>query len=336
MTRLFWFFAILFTIHLSRSLIPGLLVRGFWDPEYQMKVDCLRARMNEFPGHPLWLVDGSSRVYFGLQPGLEADRLADKNAPLIFNFGMLGADLFRQLICLNRLIEEGIKPQRVCIEIHQIALAQQRSSFIEMTPLVPRARWNELATYYLYSPEPSRVLFWWLRSRFDPAFAIGVKVDHPPLFSKPPIPSDKWGWGGITVENWLPRQAADRANYPRLLESARQNYEEEFKQSFSISPSPDRALRQILDLCRKNGIDAVLFGMPEAKDFQAFYPAGSDAVISNYLGGIEKEYHVPMIDGRQWLPDAADFADGHHLNPPGSEKFTRRFIDELLKLPRAS
>lgn len=325
-----WFFGFLFAFHAVWILLPGLLVRDFWDPQYAMKFACLKARVAADPNRPLWLILGSSRV----EDGVDAGVLNGENTPLIFNFGMGGADLFRQMICLQRLIGSGYKPQSVGIEIMDALLGQEKSVFVDYPSLISRARLGEVATCCDYSPEPDRFRIFWLRSRFDPIFEYGTSVEHQRLFrgtfsrllGRRIFPYDDWGW--LTSPHPIPREL-----YPVALEAERKQHDDDFKHLNKVSRNNDRALRQILDLCKREKIGVFLFGMPESVDFQAFYPAEANAMIGDYLRQIESEYDVKMIDARSWI-EREGFTDGHHLNAAGAEKFSRRFSGELFELAK--
>src|SRR5262245_35057177 len=84
------------------------------DPEYGTKRRLLHALLAEQPDRPLLLVLGSSRTDAGLRP----DRLPDvlPGSPVVFNFSLVGSGPFKELLCLHRLLAEGIRPQWLIVE----------------------------------------------------------------------------------------------------------------------------------------------------------------------------------------------------------------------------
>lgn len=332
-----WAFTILVLLLAYWWVMANFGIRDFWDPPYAHKHEILQARMKESPNHPLWLIMGSSRPRDGFRPDLLLDRMSGSGAPLIFNFATGGSTLLRQLVCLRRLVADGIKPQRVGIEIVGAFMSNEHDIFASDPKLIIHARRAELDDLLSYSLDPVRARNEWQQSRINPACEYSMKVPGQTLAWRlipiPPISRlerlfnkfsyDKWGW----LPGWEASNSKD--DYRKRFEILRKDFVDNFK-DFKISRDNDRALRQILDLCKNSGIQAFLFGMPESDDFRAMYTPRANATIESYLGKIESEYDVQMIDARSWI-EWQGFVDGHHLNRAGAGKFTRRFGDELFK-----
>jgi hypothetical protein len=77
-------------------------------------------------------------------------------------------------------------------------------------------------------------------------------------------------------------------------------------------------------LCRQQNIATTLLVMPEGPEFQSWYAPAARAEIDTYLSRLSRDYGIPLIDARSWLPDTA-FFDSHHLHPDGATAFTQRF-----------
>src|SRR5207249_10481228 len=99
--------------------------------------------------------------------------------------------------------------------------------------------------------------------------------------------------------------------------------------AFRIAPPPDRALRDLIRLCRADGIRVALYLLPEGPTFRGWYPPAARRAAGEYLGGLSREYGVPVFDASDWLPEDA-FADGHHLLRHGAKAFSGRFGKECL------
>jgi hypothetical protein len=258
--------------------------------------------------------------------------MGDKNAPLIFNGGFGGAGVFREFICLRRLMEDGIKPQRVGIEIVGAIMSHELIPAADEPHYLIRARRNELTDYINYSNSPSYFLGNWKESRWNPDYRFGMKMQYqtrawrlipiPWIWHLEKNPYDKWGW--ISVPDTTPENAY-RANF----ETAKSQYANNFV-DYQIAPKTDLALRRALELCKSAGVDVFLLKMPENDDFRALYTPRANAVLGTYLAKIEGEYDVPLIDASSWITKEG-FSDGHHMNGAGGAEFTRRLADELLK-----
>lgn len=337
LARLVWFLAFLSFSLLYWWVMTNFAIRDFWDPQFALKRDFLRARVKENPDSPLWLIMGGSRVESDLRLVQVLDRIRKNNAPLIYNFGLSGADLFRQYICLRRLIENGPKPQRVGIEIFGTYLNYKQSNFLAAPTLLVRARRDEIDEYCSFSSDPAFTRSVWERSRIDPTYKYGMKLPHQTLLLRLiPMPLlwrlekhfyDKWGWVKV------PPAPIPKEDYDREFLMAKAYFTND-PASFEVSRNSDRALRGILDLCRNEKIDVFLFQLPESTDLTALYTDHENACIKSYLDQIKSDYRVPMMDCRSWLPDPYYYTDGNHLNATGVEKFTPAFVDEVLKFSK--
>ena len=90
-----------------------------------------------------------------------------------------------------------------------------------------------------------------------------------------------------------------------------------------------RALRDLLALCRHEGIPTVLYLMPEGSIFRGWYTPSTRACFEDHLIRLSREYGVPIVNARTWMPDKY-FGDSHHLYRRGASFFTRRFGSEVL------
>src|SRR5262249_35831439 len=98
---------------------------------------------------------------------------------------------------------------------------------------------------------------------------------------------------------------------------------------FRVGGPPCQSLRELLELSRREGIDAALVLMPEGTEFRSWYPSGAWASVQSFLTDLSREYAAPIINAREWVPDT-DFLDSHHLLPRGANTFTTRLGREGL------
>jgi hypothetical protein len=113
-----------------------------------------------------------------------------------------------------------------------------------------------------------------------------------------------------------------------LLGAARAQYAERLR-NYHVSPVPDRALREMLDLCRRENVPAALYLMPEGPSFAAMYTPEVRHRVDEYVARVAREHAVPVFDARDWLVEE-EFADGHHMMRGGATRFSARFGRECL------
>jgi hypothetical protein len=303
------------------------------DLEHGLKWQLLRRKLAACPGRPLVLALGSSRVEWGLRPdALPPCTSPDGRAPLVFNYGMSGAGPFAELLCLRRLRAVGVRPAGVLVEVMPPLLAVNGAR-PEWVP-THRLAWRDLPLAAHYRPDRCGLLREWLAARavscysyrFSLLNAIApnwVPVDHRLDPQRLLENCDDSGWGPCP----FPSSDGERR---RARERSRGEYGE-LLAHFAVEPASDRALREMLTLCRQENVPAALFVMPEGSAFAALYPPAARAAVDDYLGRLSRECGVPLLDARGWAADG-DFWDGHHLLPEGATAFSRRFGPAALPL----
>jgi hypothetical protein len=301
----------------------------FRDLEYGSKRALLRERLRENPGRPLALVLGSSRVLSGLRPDLLPPCPTPQGQAVVFNFGMTGNGPLHQLLCLRRLLAEGYRPRWVVVEVLPALFPLEYTG--EELIKVERQGWADLALLRGYFADPARLYVRWAESRLVPWFSCRFCLLNRYLPAWVPRDwrvedlcntLDGCGWGRLPSR----LSAAERE---RGLRAAWQQHAPVLQQ-FHIAGTPDRALRQLLGLCRQKRIDVALLLMPEGTAFQSWYPPSARAGLKTYLATLTRDYGVPVIDAQGWVPEE-DFCDSHHLRPEGAALFSERFGRQALR-----
>jgi hypothetical protein len=102
-----------------------------------------------------------------------------------------------------------------------------------------------------------------------------------------------------------------------------------------LSPARERALLEMLQTCRREGIGVVLYVGPEHSRWRAATAAEQSARLEGLLEMARREYGAATCDARAWLPDEA-FHDAHHPHDAGAAALSDRFAAEVLGVRGAS
>lgn len=303
------------------------------DPLWGRKIALLRTRLAEEPDRPLVVVLGSSRAALGLRLGDSPSPGADADSPIVFNLGIMGAGPVHELVFLQRLLAEGIRPQRLLLEIHPL-LMHEDPGFGEVAVLnVNRLDWKDLSVLSRYVYEPEKMYARWGRSRMLPCLShrVLLQMHVAPAWLEPAYRNDYVVMTKLDRSGWTPhfREAVNSLEYRQCLELSVKSYEPAFNQ-YRITDMPDRAVREILAICRREQIAAGLFLMPESSEFRTAYAADARGKIDDYLARLSMECGVPVFDATLACRDE-DFADGHHLLPPGAKAFAANFRNDVLR-----
>lgn len=330
-----WSFAFMAAIYAYWIVATVVVIPDFWDPQYANKAVLLRDFIKRHPGKPVCVMLGSSKIDYGVRPAVVEDWMNRPDAPAIFNFGLSGCDLFREWICLRRIVEDGMKPQYMGIEIPAILLHKKQSLYISSDDLVIRARRSEFAQYDHYSEDPKttgpQLRNAWLQSRFNPAYQYGIRSHslNQPLWRIVPglrrlldtHPYDEWGWlQGIPAD-------ADPVRFREALEKNSLYHKSELSDP-TITKESIQALDDILAFCKEQHITPFFIMMPEPPEFQALYSPETMQAINTFAADFSRTRGVKIIDARTWV-GSDKFLDSLHLLAPGAEQFTKRFVTEF-------
>lgn len=299
----------------------------FLDPKYGCRLLALRARCAELQPRSLFLLLGSSRAEQGFRPSLLA-KTGESPIPadlLIYNLARGGSSPLLYLLTLQRLLRDGVRPDVLFVEIFPPALVEDQESAVIYKATL--RDWQLLRRY----PVSARTWAFWLQDRL----LLWYKYRSGLLAWAAPkllLPRARWGEHLWDYRGGEWRRIGDSISFSerrRLTEDARRRYAPSL-QHFRIAEDADRALRELLQTCRTQGIAVVLFLMPESSVFRGWYPADALRQLSDYLTALRREHGVPLIDARCWIADW-DFSDGHHLLGRGAALFTQRFARDVQR-----
>jgi hypothetical protein len=301
-------------------------VDQFWpdvrDPQFAAKKAILRQRLAEAPGRPLVLALGSSRTIADLR----AEQLSDRrDGPVVFNFGLAGAGPILEGVTLRRVLACGIRPDVVLIEVVPPFLNRQAGPLEERYLDTARLAAGEVLRVLRYYHMPRKLFSHWCDGRALPCDrhqaelrdALGRLWQH-----SAPAVGPGYGWGPYAP----PRTEEERKKVPALVY-------EQFRKSFTNYQLPAgtvQALRDLLELCRRENITAALVLLPESALLRSWYAGDVLAGIDNVVADLSRSHGVRVIDARTWMADDG-FSDLHHLAPAGATAFTRRFGKEVLE-----
>jgi hypothetical protein len=297
-----------------------------YDPEYRDRLAVLRERTRDLPDLPLLLVVGSSRVMTDFRP----EELPPMPTPegswvLPFNLSHGGSGPLLNLVMLRRVLRDGFSPRWVVVEVVPPLLsAPDRATALRL------AQARDLPVLARYA-SGGELYGRYLRERLKAGY------EHRDAFfrqcsSRSDRPGDRWDsfplapLGGPAI---IPHSDAGPEEVRRLTAQVRGQYFAGL-QRLEVHPVSDRALRELIELCRQRQIGVVLLLTPESSEFRGWYPPTALRVVGDYCRGLSREYAVPLVDARGWLPDDA-FTDGHHVTGRGATEFTLRLGREVLQ-----
>lgn len=317
------------------QLVLALALELWWtsgrDPFYGAKVARLKNRLRQTRDARLVVMVGSSRTGDGLRAApFEMELSRELGQPLvIFNFGMPGAAPPTQLLQLQRLLAEGIRPDLLLIEVLP-ALLDDRLGGNPQRLAAERLSWRDLQQIRHY-PVPAHPLrqAWrearavpWYSQRFHILSMVLPTVLPIHLRQDGYVRCDACGWAAPAV--WQQSSEERQRAAVKALDGYRPILD-----SFRLGSASSCAVRLILDECRRHQIEAALVLMPEGPYFRAGYPDPVWQQLDPLLDQLQEEYQVPLVNARCWLGEES-FFDSHHLSPDGAARFSERLGREVV------
>lgn len=300
------------------------------DSEYARKLASLERLTASTEDQPLMLVLGTSRTTYGLRPDHVCHTAAGK-PPQVFNFGALGAAPVHELVLLRRILNRGIRPDYLVIEVHPGVLPDVPCFAHAMWPSTQRCDARDIRLISRFAAHPARLWFEWFRLRLATCHIYrGEFVSRlAPLWVPGPPAVDPWGRDATDGLGWvrgpeLPGGDAERQRRAAYTVAA---YETAFH-DYRVSDVSDRALREILETCRHEGITAALLLMPESSEMRERCRPEVRPRVDSYLSTLQEAYGVKVFDGSGWCPDQ-QFSDAQHLLASGASTFSDRFGHEM-------
>ncbi len=263
---------------LAQAVLSAWLLRALnlSDPDHERKVSRLQGRLRGQP-RPFTVVQvGSSRTAFGLRGGEVEPWLGERlGRPVVFfNMGFYGAGPMTELINLHRLLNEGVRPDFLLLEVMPVFLREERP-ILELYPVrlpASRLRYNEmrLLARLAEGDRPDVEHEWWLAHLlpvYNHRHEIVTRL-APTLLE---LMNRQDHFAGIDDSGWLPAYQVPR----NLAVPQTRGLFGEMLRTFQLSARQVSALRETLDLARQEKIPTALVIMPEGPIFQSWYPPGS-------------------------------------------------------------
>jgi hypothetical protein len=277
---------------------------------------------------------GTSRTGNALNARLMQEKLtADLQRPVVaFNLGIAGCGPVMQQIYVRRLLEQGIKPDLIVLEVAPFFFLDNGDQPIEYGQLdLTRVSAAEIDTFAKYGVPPDAYRQRWNEIRLNPwgqmRFQLLRRVR--PTWLPPNLTlnwnsnCDRWGWRSVDIDPMpddVYRPALERA----YAEHGR------FFPGFRFGVPAVRAFNDTLGLCRAENIPVMIVHLPEDSNFRAWYPSETRRLLDETFSRMAGEHEAEWIDATAWVPDG-HFFDGHHILKRGASLFTERLTDEHVR-----
>lgn len=310
------------------------------DPVWSEKFELLQARPAFFVApapsdssvSPVRLLAlGSSRTQLAFDATALATTVSEHLGRPVeaFNFGCPAAGAMTCSLYFRRLLEEGVRPDYVLVEIHP--------GFV--TPGDPpfESRWLHPYRFRTDEVELLRSLGWnvptpphhgwqgWLSA--SASYRMSLLNRYAPVLL--PCPYGLTLGSKTNPDGFVAGQEMPRDRYPKALARTKLDYSPILTDYHTGGPGA-AAVRDVLEQCRDHGIRAAILLTPESSEHREWYGDAGNLRLLEFAQGLAAEFGVPLVNARDWVPDTG-IADGHHLTQSGATIFTDRLATEFIE-----
>ncbi len=281
---------------------------------------------------------GGSLTSWGFNPSAMTTVRPGPGGPVVYNLSINNGRAVVQLLCLRRMLADGVRPNLVLMDTFPWCFYQGYSSFDGQQYFsLARIQGRDLPALRRYHAHPDQLCRDWLRLCWAPWYSYRSNFQRYYLPSWATATEKQLMWWNVMDGNgweYIPQHVAAMRQLPRSVVTDSINY---YLGGMNTSPIDDdnfpRVYREMTEECRRAGVPILLVRMPETAQMRrGFSPAVARKIEAIY-SDLTRETGVRIVDARAWAPDDDLFVDGFHLNAAGSTLFTRRLEREVI-VPR--
>jgi hypothetical protein len=326
--------AIVGFVVLNAGMIAYVNLRpGLRDPLFDIPAQRFQERIASTDGDALKIAFlGSSRTGGGIRPSVVEEALAtDTGKPCIaYNLHVPGNGPVGELLHWHRLVERGMRPDVVVIEITPSQFVLDKEGVPDEAVLLHGDRLTQpevrLVRNYGFA---DRLMEEYWEANLNPWFGFRFQLlgIFKPSWLPPGVvrhetrtPADL-GWQRPFALAQVPEHfaAAIKQNHGLLFEPM---------QKARFDNAPAQALRDLIRSAHEHGTSVAVWVTPEAAPIRAWYPPQVNVALTLFLDELRSTGAI-VADGRAWLPDEA-FSDGHHPVRTWSDEYSRKVSREVV------
>jgi hypothetical protein len=273
---------------------------------------------------------GSSRVLNGFA-GVEIEERLDHElgpAHVAFVIGVPGGGPVRGLLSLQRLLASHLEPQMVLVEALPLTLHAGRTPVETLGEKVENLSWQDLCDLEKTGLPVAELRKNWLRQAPVPAHyrRFTMLQSLAPAFLPPGLARDQaflsFDDSGCSIMPKLPPEVTRYAHDKALAAYS--------GIKLSLGGLPVQALEIILQECRRRHIAVAMLVTPESPQFQGVYTSEDWRCFHDLIDGLSRKYEVPVVDARNWVPEAEFFDGLHHVDARGASTFSKHLTERFL------
>src|SRR5262249_34719864 len=253
----------------------------------------------------------------------------EPGSPLVYNFGQAGAGPLQALLTVLRLLDAGVKPDSLLVELFPAALAADGPAEQAFARILPRLSLADVRRLEPYCADPVALRRGWAGHRVNSWYAHRLSLMSHwqpgwlPWQHRLTFQWDQMDRFGFTP---YPHEVMPLGEREKGIESVHRQYAATLA-NCRIGAMSDRAIRDLVARCCAEGIPVAFYLMPESPAFRSWSTAEVRATVAAYRDTLTRELGVSVFDAADGFAEE-EFADGHHLLRHGAARFSARLAAE--------
>jgi hypothetical protein len=245
-----------------------------------------------------------------------------------YNMSDHAAGPLTHLVYLRRLLERGVHPDAVLIEIFPFVFNNPKEpADIVHFPLY-RLDERDLAVVQRYSSEPDLRRRWWTE-RLIPCYCHRFPLVHNLCLALVPSREQVPMWREYDDHGWCESTPLEPEALQQNLQRVRAQFEERFR-AFKPGKATLQAFEECLALLRQEPILAAVVMMPQGPTMRSLYCPDGVRELKEKVTTLCRRYQTDFLDAYTWL-DEEMFLDSFHPNTVGAKLFSDRLAKECLE-----
>ncbi len=300
------------------------------DPEHGYRLAGVRELQRTHADRPLIAFMGSSRTQNAIAP--EAMAFPDQpGAPLVYNYGLTGAQPFHFPMIARRLTDSGVSPSALVVELFPAILGADDPA---KTRFAHSSAGLTLTDLRRLSSVTDRTILpvVWVESRLNPWYSFRLVLMSHANEDWLPWESRVSGvWRFLDSRGFYPYPGNPDAIASRRAARLEVTHRTHvgLVANLRVSELTLRSYRQLVADCRARGIPVAFYLSPESPTFRSWYTPQSRETLRAFCRCLSEELGCRVFEAPDLVED--DFADGHHMLPTGAAKYSRWLAEAHLK-----
>jgi hypothetical protein len=300
------------------------------DPTFETKAQELARLIANAPEPPVTVVMFGSSVTLNSFKAKDLEgALAEKLArpAVVVNMGSYGAGPLTELVWTRRLLQRGIRPDLVCIEVNPYVFNYDQPHDIGHFPATMLSE-SDLEVIERYSQDPNLRRAWG-QDRWWPAYQHRLTILNYLARCLVPFADQVPTWRGDNDSHfWVPLAPSSAEELAEHLAKIR-TWKEGPLGTFSPGRPSLQAFEELVGLLHSERIRTVLVLVPQSPTLRGVYDREGLKSFVRQVSRMGQQHGCTFIDAFDWLPEE-QFGDGIHPDVHGAAAFSARLSARVL------